>query len=165
MLPSSKTSSLSVNKLPTDIMSAEKLFSKVISKAVSTTRFCKTKNKESIHYNFILYLAEKFLTFAFERCHKNCRTNKRLILIYLIPVKMLLVRLWLVRMPKVQHNVLSFIYRDIFLHPNCWESMTSFSLVKWYKLWRRVISGDSTMPLFNTTHSLFAAVFIWFLKS
>nr|SVE93619.1 EOG090X06A5 [Scapholeberis mucronata] len=34
--------------------------------------------------------AEKFLTFAFERCHRICRTNKRLILIYLIPVKMLL---------------------------------------------------------------------------
>ncbi|EFX85927.1 hypothetical protein DAPPUDRAFT_309103 [Daphnia pulex] len=34
--------------------------------------------------------AEKYLTYAFERCHKNCRANKRLILIYLIPVKMLL---------------------------------------------------------------------------
>jgi len=30
------------------------------------------------------------LTFAFERCHRNSRQNKRLILIYLIPVKMLL---------------------------------------------------------------------------
>nr|SVE77007.1 EOG090X06A5 [Daphnia lumholtzi]SVE77605.1 EOG090X06A5 [Daphnia lumholtzi]SVE78233.1 EOG090X06A5 [Daphnia lumholtzi] len=34
--------------------------------------------------------AEKYLTYAFERCHKECRNNKRLILIYLIPVKMLL---------------------------------------------------------------------------
>nr|SVE93014.1 EOG090X06A5 [Moina brachiata] len=34
--------------------------------------------------------AEKYLTFAFERCHRNCRTNKRLVLIYLIPVKMIL---------------------------------------------------------------------------
>lgn len=34
--------------------------------------------------------AEKYLSYAFERCHRNCRSNKRLILIYLIPVKMLL---------------------------------------------------------------------------
>ncbi|PSN41832.1 hypothetical protein C0J52_14506 [Blattella germanica] len=35
-------------------------------------------------------LADEFLTFAFQRCHKTCWRNKRLILIYLIPVKMLL---------------------------------------------------------------------------
>ncbi|KAH9514711.1 PCI domain-containing protein 2 [Bulinus truncatus] len=34
--------------------------------------------------------AEEFLTFAFEKCHRESRKNKRLILIYLIPVKMLL---------------------------------------------------------------------------
>ncbi|XP_041349443.1 PCI domain-containing protein 2-like isoform X1 [Gigantopelta aegis] len=34
--------------------------------------------------------AEEYLMFAFERCHKSSRKNKRLILIYLIPVKMLL---------------------------------------------------------------------------
>ena len=34
--------------------------------------------------------AEKYLTFAFERCHKCSKKNKRLILIYLLPVKMLL---------------------------------------------------------------------------
>ncbi|XP_069677150.1 PCI domain-containing protein 2 [Periplaneta americana] len=34
--------------------------------------------------------ADEFLTFAFEHCHRQCRRNKRLILIYLIPVKMLL---------------------------------------------------------------------------
>ncbi|XP_071084842.1 PCI domain-containing protein 2-like [Haliotis cracherodii] len=34
--------------------------------------------------------AEEYLTFAFERCHRQCKKNKRLILIYLIPVKMLL---------------------------------------------------------------------------
>lgn len=34
--------------------------------------------------------AEEYLTFAFERCHKESRGNKRLILIYLLPVKMLL---------------------------------------------------------------------------
>jgi hypothetical protein len=36
-------------------------------------------------------LADEFLSFAFERCYKQCWRNKRLILIYLIPVKMLLV--------------------------------------------------------------------------
>ena len=35
--------------------------------------------------------ADEFLSFAFERCHKQCWRNKRLILTYLIPVKMLLV--------------------------------------------------------------------------
>ncbi|KAF4532008.1 hypothetical protein B566_EDAN006553 [Ephemera danica] len=35
-------------------------------------------------------LAEEYLTFAFEKCHRESRKNKRLILIYLTPVKMLL---------------------------------------------------------------------------
>ena len=34
--------------------------------------------------------AEEYLKFAFEHCHKASRANKRSILIYLIPVKMLL---------------------------------------------------------------------------
>ncbi|KAI8743698.1 PCI domain-containing protein 2 [Biomphalaria glabrata] len=34
--------------------------------------------------------AEEYLTFAFEKCHRESTKNKRLILIYLIPVKMLL---------------------------------------------------------------------------
>ncbi|KAK3585965.1 hypothetical protein CHS0354_038509 [Potamilus streckersoni] len=34
--------------------------------------------------------ADEYLTFAFERCHHAIKKNKRLILIYLIPVKMLL---------------------------------------------------------------------------
>ena len=34
--------------------------------------------------------AEEYLKFAFEHCHIKSRTNKRSILIYLIPVKMLL---------------------------------------------------------------------------
>jgi len=34
--------------------------------------------------------AEEYLTYAFEHCPRACRSNKRLILIYLIPVKMLL---------------------------------------------------------------------------
>ena len=35
-------------------------------------------------------LANECLTYAFENCHKNSTKNKRLILIYLVPVKMLL---------------------------------------------------------------------------
>ncbi|XP_018566610.1 PCI domain-containing protein 2 [Anoplophora glabripennis] len=34
--------------------------------------------------------ADEYLTYAFENCHKSNRKNKRLILIYLVPVKMLL---------------------------------------------------------------------------
>jgi hypothetical protein len=34
--------------------------------------------------------AENYLTYAFEHCHRKCTGNKRAILIYLIPVKMLL---------------------------------------------------------------------------
>lgn len=41
----------------------------------------------------LLFPAEEYLTFAFEKCHRESHKNKRLILIYLIPVKMLLVRL------------------------------------------------------------------------
>ena len=35
-------------------------------------------------------LAEESLSFAFHRCHKASKKNKKLVLIYLIPVKMLL---------------------------------------------------------------------------
>uniref|UniRef100_A0A8C9V1J6 PCI domain-containing protein 2 n=1 Tax=Scleropages formosus TaxID=113540 RepID=A0A8C9V1J6_SCLFO len=35
-------------------------------------------------------LAEEFLSFAFQHCHRSCQRNKRMILIYLLPVKMLL---------------------------------------------------------------------------
>jgi hypothetical protein len=34
--------------------------------------------------------AEEYLSFAFQRCHARAKKNKRLILIYLLPVKMLL---------------------------------------------------------------------------
>ncbi|ELT92327.1 hypothetical protein CAPTEDRAFT_210790 [Capitella teleta] len=34
--------------------------------------------------------SEEYLTFAFEHCHRAAQQNKRLILIYLLPVKMLL---------------------------------------------------------------------------
>ncbi|NXR97934.1 PCID2 protein, partial [Oxylabes madagascariensis] len=35
--------------------------------------------------------AEEYLSFAFEHCHRSSQKNKRMILIYLLPVKMLLV--------------------------------------------------------------------------
>lgn len=35
--------------------------------------------------------AEEYLSFAFEHCHRLSQKNKRMILIYLLPVKMLLV--------------------------------------------------------------------------
>ncbi|GAA6089768.1 PCI domain-containing protein 2 [Tachysurus ichikawai] len=35
-------------------------------------------------------LAEEYLTFSFQHSHRSCQRNKRLILIYLLPVKMLL---------------------------------------------------------------------------
>ncbi|EDL22116.1 PCI domain containing 2, isoform CRA_b, partial [Mus musculus] len=34
--------------------------------------------------------AEEYLSFAFEHCHRSSQKNKRMILIYLLPVKMLL---------------------------------------------------------------------------
>ncbi len=39
----------------------------------------------------IVVSAEDYLSFAFQRCHRSCVKNKRQILIYLLPVKMLLV--------------------------------------------------------------------------
>nr|CAD7461894.1 unnamed protein product [Timema tahoe] len=33
--------------------------------------------------------ADTYLTFAFEKCHKTCLKNKRMILMYLVPVKMM----------------------------------------------------------------------------
>lgn len=36
--------------------------------------------------------AEEYLSFSFQHCHRSSQRNKRMILIYLLPVKMLLVR-------------------------------------------------------------------------
>ncbi|XP_039249809.1 PCI domain-containing protein 2-like isoform X1 [Styela clava] len=35
-------------------------------------------------------MADDYLTFAFENCHRNCKKNLRMIMTYLVPVKMLL---------------------------------------------------------------------------
>lgn len=41
--------------------------------------------------NYVLWFsADEHLTYAFEHCHKQSKKNKRLILTYLVPVKMLL---------------------------------------------------------------------------
>lgn len=45
-------------------------------------------NIREIFYEIVL--ADEYLTYAFEHCHIQCSKNKRLILTYLIPVKMLL---------------------------------------------------------------------------
>ena len=39
----------------------------------------------------IVFVAEEHLSYAFQRCHRDAKQNKRLILLYLLPVKMLLV--------------------------------------------------------------------------
>lgn len=36
--------------------------------------------------------AEEFLSYSFDHCHRSSQKNKRMILIYLLPVKMLLVK-------------------------------------------------------------------------
>ncbi|XP_062498844.1 PCI domain-containing protein 2-like [Corticium candelabrum] len=52
-------------------------------------------------------LAAEYLTFAFEHCHRSSRRNKRLALVYLIPVKM-----FIGYMPSIevlrQHNLMEF---------------------------------------------------------
>lgn len=40
---------------------------------------------------WLVSAAEEYLSFAFEHCHRSSQKNKRMILIYLLPVKMLLV--------------------------------------------------------------------------
>lgn len=115
MLHSSEISSHLANKLPIGTTSEEKQFSKAILKAVNFN--LKTKDFQMTDLS-VFFSAEKFLTFAFERCHRSCRTNKRLILIYLIPVKMLLV-------------FIRFIYANlsiyIFNHCEKMRALISFS--------------------------------------
>ena len=38
----------------------------------------------------LIFTADEYLTYAFQHCHKKSKKNKRLILMYLIPVKLLL---------------------------------------------------------------------------
>lgn len=58
--------------------------------------------------------AEEYLSFAFEHCHRSSQKNKRMILIYLLPVKMLLV---------------SEGHRQIVQHTPGWEKILLASLV------------------------------------
>ncbi|XP_043847703.1 PCI domain-containing protein 2 isoform X5 [Dromiciops gliroides] len=48
-------------------------------------------------------LAEEYLSFAFEHCHRSSQKNKRMILIYLLPVKMLLGHMPTVELLKKYH--------------------------------------------------------------
>ncbi|KAM6178248.1 PCI domain-containing protein 2 [Rhynchocyon petersi] len=47
--------------------------------------------------------AEEYLSFAFERCHRSSQKNKRMILIYLLPVKMLLGHMPTIELLKKYH--------------------------------------------------------------
>uniref|UniRef100_A0A2K5PGU1 PCI domain-containing protein 2 n=1 Tax=Cebus imitator TaxID=2715852 RepID=A0A2K5PGU1_CEBIM len=47
--------------------------------------------------------AEEYLSFAFEHCHRSSQRNKRMILIYLLPVKMLLGHMPTVELLKKYH--------------------------------------------------------------
>ena len=51
--------------------------------------------------------AEEYLRYSFEHCNRDCRENKRLILIYLVPVKMLLGQMPLVALLK-KYNLEEF---------------------------------------------------------
>jgi len=53
-------------------------------------------------------LADEYLTYAFEHCHKDCKKNKRNILIYLLPVKMQLGKMPTIKLLK-QYNLQPFI--------------------------------------------------------
>lgn len=44
-------------------------------------------------YIYFYFVAEDFLSYSFHHCHRSSQKNKRMILIYLLPVKMLLVRI------------------------------------------------------------------------
>uniref|UniRef100_G3T6X1 PCI domain-containing protein 2 n=1 Tax=Loxodonta africana TaxID=9785 RepID=G3T6X1_LOXAF len=73
--------------------------------------------------------AEEYLSFAFEHCHRSSQKNKRMILIYLLPVKMLLVSLLsfyrsccfkeVSKLLKIQQMVFNEIfskYKNIYLY-------------------------------------------------
>lgn len=50
------------------------------------------ENQEPIKTSDCVSAAEEFLSYSFHHCHRSSQKNKRMILIYLLPVKMLLVR-------------------------------------------------------------------------
>ncbi|KAL7983852.1 hypothetical protein Chor_000728 [Crotalus horridus] len=51
--------------------------------------------------------AEEYLSFAFEHCHRSSQKNKRMILIYLLPVKMLLGHMPMVQLLK-KYDLMQF---------------------------------------------------------
>lgn len=65
-----------------------------------TTHFFRYPKSQQVTYKYYVgrkhmfdndfRAAEEYLSYAFEHCHKDSVANKRSILIYLIPVKMLL---------------------------------------------------------------------------
>lgn len=54
------------------------------------------RNSSNNNFNFkwtAFLAAEEFLSYSFDHCHRSSQKNKRMILIYLLPVKMLLVKI------------------------------------------------------------------------
>lgn len=79
-----------------------------------------------------MILADEYLTYAFEHCHKQSSKNKRLILTYLVPVKMLLGY-----MPKQ-------------------SLLQKYNLMEFWELVEAVKSGDlKKLEIVMTTHENF----------
>lgn len=71
----------------------------------------------------VLAEAEEYLSYSFDHCHRSSQKNKRMILIYLLPVKMLLVRTPSSSPPdSITHNPLLLL--TFMLHTHCFISGT-----------------------------------------
>uniref|UniRef100_A0A2K6EUR7 PCI domain-containing protein 2 n=1 Tax=Propithecus coquereli TaxID=379532 RepID=A0A2K6EUR7_PROCO len=68
---------------------------------LNTLCLCKFSFSLSFHMSY--YFSEEYLSFAFEHCHRMSQKNKRMILIYLLPVKMLLGHMPTIELLKKYH--------------------------------------------------------------
>lgn len=113
-------------------------------------------------------LADEYLTYAFENCHKSSVRNKRLILIYLVPVKMLLgyipsykvlekynvVEFWELVRAVCQGNLKLFDellekHESFFIHCGIYLIVDKLKIIAYRNLFRRVylILGTHQIPV------------------
>ncbi|XP_019871609.1 PCI domain-containing protein 2 [Aethina tumida] len=101
--------------------------------------------------------ADNYLTYAFENCHKSSKRNKRLILIYLVPVKMLLgyipsksvlekydvVEFWELVEAVVQGNLKKFddilyFHRSFFVKYGIYIIVDKLKIIAYRNLFRKI---------------------------
>uniref|UniRef100_A0A8B9C0M5 PCI domain-containing protein 2 n=1 Tax=Anser brachyrhynchus TaxID=132585 RepID=A0A8B9C0M5_9AVES len=127
--------------------------------------------------------AEEYLSFAFEHCHRSSQKNKRMILIYLLPVKMLLGHMPTVQLLK-KYDLMQFAevtkavsegnllllndaltkHETFFIRCGIFLILEKLKIITYRNLFKKVFSVFSFRYLLLKTHQLSLDAFLFALK-